>query len=271
MTFITDTLHRAVHAAMEDAANRAIRPRFQHLGEGDIIEKAADDLVTIADRESELILAEALAKILPEAAIVGEEAVFADPSVADTLGGPLTWIIDPIDGTHNFAHGHPPFGVLIALAADGVGLGGWILDVPSGRFCQAAAGGGAFIDGQRIVAKTTGETPPVAAISVMFADPARRAAIQSHIAPFYRLADIPRCAAEQYPRLVLGENDVSIFERTYSWDHAAGVLFLNEAGGKAARANGDAYRVDDNRKGLVAAASPALWDGLAARLAEVEG
>jgi hypothetical protein len=58
-------------------------------------------------------------------------------------------------------------------------------------------------------------------------------------------------------------NDVSIFERTLAWDHAAGVLFLNEAGGKAARFDGTPYRVDEDRKGLIGASSPALWDELA--------
>ena len=97
-------------------------------------------------------------------------------------------------------------------------------------------------------------------------DPAQREAVKRHIAPHYALVDIPRCAAEQYPRLALGQNDVSIFERTLAWDHAAGVLFVNEAGGKAARMDGTAYRVDDGRTGLIGAASPALWDELAERM-----
>ena len=68
---------------------------------------------------------------------------------------------------------------------------------------------------------------------------------------------------------MLGENDISIFERTHAWDHAAGVLFLNEAGGKAARADGSPYRVDAGSwQGLLGAASPALWDQLAAQMAE---
>ena len=83
------------------------------------------------------------------------------------------------------------------------------------------------------------------------------------------MVDIPRCAAEQYPRLALGVNDLSVFERTLAWDHAAGVLFLNEAGGKAAREDGSPYRVDDHRRGLIAAASPALWDDWAERMAGV--
>ncbi len=88
-------------------------------------------------------------------------------------------------------------------------------------------------------------------------DEERRAATQAISLPHYDLVDIPYCAAEQYPRLALGENDVSIFERTLAWDHAAGVLWLNEAGGKAARPDGSAYRVDEvGRTGLLGAASP---------------
>jgi fructose-1,6-bisphosphatase/inositol monophosphatase family enzyme len=71
---------------------------------------------------------------------------------------------------------------------------------------------------------------------------------------------IPRCAAEQYPRIILGVNDLTLFERTLPWDHAAGVLCLTEAGGVATRFDGSPYRVDDLRSGLIAASTPALWD-----------
>jgi fructose-1,6-bisphosphatase/inositol monophosphatase family enzyme len=88
------------------------------------------------------------------------------------------------------------------------------------------------------------------------------------VAAHYRTVDVPDCAAEQYPRLALGQNDVSIFERTLPRDHAAGALWLNEAGGKCARFDGTPYRVDEwQQKGLLGAASPALWDELAGRLA----
>jgi fructose-1,6-bisphosphatase/inositol monophosphatase family enzyme len=266
---MNDTLTEAVYAVMADAAERAITPRYQHLAAADIIEKAHDDLVTIADKESEAIISEGLARILPEAAIVGEEAAFADPAILTRLGEDLCWIIDPLDGTNNFAHGRPPFGILIALAQGGETIGGWIYDVLTGRFCHARRGEGAYLNGERLIARGTGATPPVAAISMLFANPDHRAALQTGIAPHYTLVDIPRCAAEQYPRLAMGVNDVSVFERTLSWDHAAGVLFLNEAGGKAARFDGSAYRVDDDRTGLIGASSPALWDELAKRMAEI--
>ena len=265
---MTQALTGAVAALMRDAAERAILPRYQTLTADQIDAKAADDVVTVADKEAELILAEGLAKILPEAAIVGEEAAHSNPALLDRLGDTLCWIIDPIDGTNNFAKGQQPFGVMVALAESGKTIAGWIYDPVSGRMCHAHRGSGAWIGEDQISARPTGTEPPIAAVSVVFLDQDKRVAMKKHIAPHYTLVDIPRCAAEQYPRLVLGINDLSIFERTLAWDHAAGVLFVNEAGGMAARPDGRAYRVDEaHLPGLIGAASPALWHGLAERLA----
>ena len=263
-------LDREILALMRDVTETAILPHFRSLSASQIENKAADDVVTVADREAEELLAAGLSKLNPGIGIVGEENAHANPAVLDLLSGP-SWIIDPIDGTNNYAGGTGPFGILIALADGGLAQSGWIYDCQSGRFCAAHRGDGAYVDGERITAQTSGETPPVAAISTVFMDQERRAAAMKHIAPHYRLVDIPRCAAEQYPRLALGENDVSIFERTLAWDHAAGALWLNEAGGKCARLDGSPYRVDEkDRTGLIGAARPALWDDLAARYAVFE-
>ena len=270
---MSDALAAAVYALMHKATERAILPRWRQLAAHEIEAKESagtlPDVVTIADREAEAILAEGLARLLPEAAIVGEEACAADPRVFDRLGGALCWIVDPLDGTNNFAAGTPPFGILIALAERGETVAGWIYDCLSGRFCHAARGGGAFVDGERIAARETGARPPIAANSLIYLKPRRRSAVRAAVAPHYTLVDIPRCAAEQYPRLVLGQNDVAIFERTLPWDHAAGALFVNEAGGKAARPDGSAYRVDEwDRPGLLGASSERLWDELAGRYAQ---
>lgn len=267
---ITPALHRAVEAIMREANERAILPHYQSLSAAQIDSKAVDDLVTVADKESEALLTERLAALLPEAAVVGEEATFADAAVLERLKDRLCWIVDPLDGTNNFAAGTPPFGVLVALADRGETLGGWILDCLTGRFCHAGIGTGAWIDGNRVQAQVTGETPPVAAISTLFLDDGAREKVRAHIAPHYRLADIPRCAAEQYPRLVRGINDISVFNRTLPWDHAAGVLFLNEAGGRCARPDGSPYRVDEyERRDLIGAASPALWEQFAQIVARI--
>lgn len=264
-------LDREINVLMRDATARAILPRWRQLATDQIEAKASGgtlpDVVTIADHEAEAILSEGLARLLPEAVVVGEEACAADPSVFERLGDRLCWIVDPLDGTNNFAAGKPPFGILVALAEHGETVAGYIYDCLSGRFCHAARGGGAFIDGERVCARETGADRPVAANSLIYMQPERRAAVSAAITPHYALVDIPRCAAEQYPRLVLGQNDVAIFERTLPWDHAAGALFVNEAGGKVARYDGSPYRVDEyERPGLIGAASERLWEEMAARL-----
>lgn len=259
-------LDRFVLELMRTVTEEVILPRFRNLASHEVIEKAADDLVTVADREAEAALEEGLAKIDPSLAIVGEEAAHADATVLEALSDDC-WIVDPIDGTHNFAHGHAPFGIILAQASGGECQSGWLYDCLSGRFCHAHRGEGAFVNGEAITARTTGGEIPVAAISRIFLTEEQRAQVDRKLAPHYSMVEIPRCAAEQYPRLALGENDVSSFKRTLAWDHAAGVLWLNEAGGKAARLDGSAYRVDEQSKpGLVGASSPAIWDTFVERV-----
>lgn len=273
---MNEALTAAVHALMRETAERAILPRWRQLAAHEVEAKETTgtlpDVVTIADREAEEILSDGLALMLPEAAIVGEEACHADPTVFGRLGDALCWIIDPLDGTNNFAASKPPFGILIALAERGEAVAGWIYDCLSGRLCHATRGGGAFVNGERITSRETGANPPIAANSLIYLRPERREAVRTAVEQHYTLVDIPRCAAEQYPRLVLGQNDVAIFERTLPWDHAAGALFVNEAGGMVARPDGSAYRVDEwDRPGLIGAASERLWQDLAARLPSAGG
>ena len=251
---------------MRFAAQRSMLPRFRDLADGDVEMKGEDDPVTIVDREVEAFLTEALTKLAPGVAVVGEEAVHADETVLEKLKEQC-WIIDPLDGTANFTEGKEPFGIIIALADAGKAVAGWIYDPNKDRLCHTRAGEGAFVNGERIAAQTTGEAPPVTAVSHMFLTKEQSAQVDAKLAPHYRLVDIPRCAAEQYPRLALGENDVSSFKRTFAWDHAAGVLWLNEAGGMAARLDGSEYRVDEQDKpGLVGASSPAIWDEFVSRV-----
>jgi fructose-1,6-bisphosphatase/inositol monophosphatase family enzyme len=258
-------LHEAMHALLREVTRKVILPRYQKLAAHEITAKIADDVVTVADHESEAMLAEGLAKIA-DIPVVGEEAAFADESVFERLSGDC-WIVDPLDGTRNFAKGKPPFGILVAMASGGEAHTGWIYDCLTGRFCVAHRGKGAFVDGERIAARPTGEPRPVAAISLLFMQGSRREAVKHAIAD-YRQVDVPWCAAEQYPRVALGENDLTYFERTLPWDHAAGALWLTEAGGKCARPDGSPYRVDEwQRKGLIGAASPELWEEMAERLA----
>ncbi|MEL7446583.1 MAG: inositol monophosphatase [Pseudomonadota bacterium] len=251
---------------MRFAAQRSMLPRFRTLADDEVEMKGEDDPVTVVDREVESFLTDALTKLAPGVPVVGEEAAHSDESVLEALSQQC-WIIDPLDGTANFTEGKEPFGIIVALADAGEAVAGWIYDPINDRLCHTRRGEGAFVNGEKILAKTTDSTPPVAAISRIFLTEEQRAQVDAKLAPHYSLVDIPRCAAEQYPRLALGENDVSSFKRTFAWDHAAGVLWLNEAGGKAARLDGSAYRVDEHGKpGLVGASSPAIWDEFVGRV-----
>jgi fructose-1,6-bisphosphatase/inositol monophosphatase family enzyme len=259
-------LHDPVVALMRRVGRDIVMPRYQNLSSDEISEKAANDFVTIADKESEIRLAEGLASILPDARIIGEEACAADPAILDRAGEGLNWIIDPIDGTGNFAAGKAPFGIIIALTDGGMTLAGWILDPLTGRLCHAMLGGGAHVDGDRVQARETGGDLPIAALATFYMSPDERADMERRSQASFTLVDIPRCAAEQYPRLVLGQNDVSVFARTLPWDHAAGTLFVNEAGGCCQRTDGTPYVVGDLRRGLMGASSQRLWDKAAATL-----
>lgn len=249
-----------VATLIRDVAQRIILTRFRSLTADQIIEKTPGELVTIADREAEQALSEGLRRIDPDAAIIGEEAVAADPSVLDAVGDARVWIIDPIDGTAHFAAGRSPFGVMIALAEHGRVKAAWIFDPVLGRMCHARRGAGAFIDGVRVRTPAPVSGRPTAALATYFFPEASRAAIERHAATVLDLVPAPRCAAEQYPRLCLGANHVGFFLRTLPWDHAAGSLLLEEAGGCARRWDGTDYRLDDGKTGLLLASDAATWD-----------
>jgi fructose-1,6-bisphosphatase/inositol monophosphatase family enzyme len=253
-------LDAAVTALMRDVAARIVMPRFRMLDASEIIEKAPDDLVTIADRESEVALAAGLTVLLPGSRVIGEEACSADPSLLDAIGTGVVWIVDPIDGTHNFASGESPFGIMIALAKDGATQASWMLDPVTDRLCHAHKGHGASIDGVPVIARGSGAAIPIAGLSFTYLPADVAEGMRARSAGKLECAAIPRCAAEQYPRIVLGVNDVAMFWRTFPWDHAPGALFVTEAGGRVARLDGTPYAPTQTGTGMLAAATPELWD-----------
>jgi len=253
-------LHEAVDALMREVGASILLPRFRALRAEDIEEKAPGDLVTIADRESEARLTEGLARLLPGSSVIGEEAVSADAGVREGVGRGAAWIVDPLDGTGNFAAGRTPFAIMVALTQDGETEAGWILDPVSGRRCCAYRGGGAFIDGERVTARPSGAVPPIGALATRYLPPDIRAEVERRAEGRIACVPVPHCAGEQYPRVVLGENDLALFWRAMPWDHAPGALFVEEAGGRLARLDGSPYRPDQDRTGLLAASTPELWD-----------
>ncbi|WP_299327794.1 inositol monophosphatase [Parasphingopyxis sp.] len=253
-------LAEQVTMLMRAVAKDIVLPRFQQLASEDIAEKAPGDIVTIVDHASEERIAEGLTKLLPEARIVGEEGAAENPELLETLDRGMIWLIDPLDGTSNFAEGRAPFALMIALLADSEAQAGWIFDPLTPRICYAARGQGAYLNGERIASHTSPHSQPLAALGLHFMDEDRQQAFANRADGTLTIVPIPRCAGEQYPRVALGQNDIALFAKSYPYDHAAGVLFLEEAGGKTAWPDGDAYSVARRDPDLLSAATPELWD-----------
>lgn len=258
------TLARSVRALMERAAADVLMPLWRSAGLA-VDHKAKGEPVTRADRESEALLAEALERLLPGAAVIGEEGVAADPSRMAAIGGELAWIVDPLDGTGNFAAGDERFGVMVALAERGETVGGFIFQPVSGRHYWAVRGQGAFVDDRPLrVAKVAAR--PRVGLSALWGSGDERAAIERSLAERFAFQPLPRCAAVVYPELASGTLDVACFRRTLPWDHAAGALLVEEAGGTVWRPDGRAYRPDQDEEGLFAAADEQVASAVRAAL-----
>ena len=131
--------------AVRDVAAAEILPRFRNLGDGDIDAKAAfDDLVTVADKAAEDALTARIHTILPGDTVIGEEAVAEDRSLLDRVGQGRVTILDPIDGTWNYAHGIANYGVITAVIEDGVTVWGMLYDPSFDDWIVAARGAGSW-------------------------------------------------------------------------------------------------------------------------------
>ncbi len=226
---------------IREVAATELLPRFRNLSEDEVRQKRPGDLVTVADVASEQRIASGLAKILPGVPVVGEEAVEADAGLVDLIGRPgeRCWIVDPLDGTSNFAAGKATFAIIVALVEDGRTVGGWILDVPNGRLAVALAGQGVTLDGKVVVGAPGGGSPSG------FVGYKIRKAVECQLPGVRRRGLGPvstlRCAGVEYLEILAGRAAFSIYRRTKPWDHAAGALMLAEAGGGAVRFDGDDY------------------------------
>src|SRR5260370_10101853 len=116
MPFSPDDVRR-VGEILADAARAEIMPRFRRLSPDQIRQKtSAFDLVTEADEAAEAVITAALQAAFPDCAVIGEESAAKNPALLDIIArAPLAFIIDPVDGTRNFASSLPLFGVMAAV------------------------------------------------------------------------------------------------------------------------------------------------------------
>lgn len=225
-----------VASIIRRVAEEQILPRFHRLAAHEIREKSPGNLVTIADTEAERALTSALANLLPGSLVVGEESVAEDPAVLDRLAADQpVWIIDPVDGTINFAKSVPRFAVIVALVAGDELRAGWIHDPIRNVSVMAKAGGGAWRLDQTGQHRLRRAAVPLLrdARGVTGGRVGSRGRIQDILAASGQVGPLHRvtCAGAEYADLVEGRVDFAAFSRILPWDHAAGVLIHREAGG----------------------------------------
>ncbi len=196
---------------------------------------APEDIVTLADRESEKLIRDALAEVRPNDGFFGEE------SAADQGTSGLTWVVDPIDGTVNYAYDIPAYAVSIAVVegdpdpATWRPLAGVVVNPAIGEVFTGTAGGGSFLNGRRLRVRT-GVDLPLALIGTGFSYSStsrlRQAAVVQGLIDQVR--DIRRIgsAALDLCSVAAGRLD-GYYERGLNpWDHAAGALIAREAGAR---------------------------------------
>lgn len=253
---------------LRSAARRSVLPRFRQLDETDIEEKSLDDLVTIADKEAEAIIAQGLSALRPAARVVGEEACARNPTFLDDLDQGEVWIIDPIDGTGNYANGHSPFALMTALLARGEIVASAILDPVTDRLFLAEKGGGAWLNEERLMCdQRPGAGAQVTGIISHFQRPSNmedRVSALSDIG--VQLVPTERCAGYEYPLVATGQHHFSLYWRTLVWDHAPGVLLLEEAGGKARHLDGSPYCPASPKGPILLAQNEAIWEQIASAI-----
>lgn len=261
MTLLPDS--DSVVAIIRETAERDIIPRFRRLQRHEVMEKNAGEVVTIADIEAEHRLSRRLPELVPGSQVVGEEAVAKDASVLDRLsaGGPA-WLVDPVDGTGNFAAGSPVFAVIVCFLVDGRSRAGWIHDPVSGETAIAYEGEGAWYAGERLSASSpTTFDAMIGSLNYSYFPHEMREAVRRRAHTFRELRTY-RCAAHDYLSLARGEKHFSLYRRLWPWDHAAGVLLLREAGGYSARLDGADYRAADRVEGLLSTTDAQSWEAI---------
>lgn len=251
----------AVSALLRRAAAEAIVPRYRALTAADVVEKTAGEVVTVADREAEAIITRGLLELRPESRVVGEEACAANPALMANLGDGAVWLVDPLDGTGNFASGDGPFAVMAALALNGAIAAAWMFDPVAGVMYIAEQGSGAYRNDARL--KAIGAPSQAAAlrgvVATKFMPPDLQTAMKSRMVKLGAVAPPMMCTGAEYPDMTYGTRHFAAYWRTLPWDHAPGALFLTEAGGHVARTNGARYRVDEPGPGLLAARNIDVW------------
>ncbi len=241
MRFNTDDLDgllQKVRAAALKAGEIMLADRKRP---GRVMFKGRIDLVTETDLAVETFLKEELGRLLPEADFLAEE------SASQNGLSSLTWVIDPLDGTTNFAHGLPFVATSIGLwRQDRMVLG--VVNCPFLNECfSARRGGGAFLNNEPIaVSETASLERSLVATGFPYAFENRHELLMARLGKVLPLSQgVRRCgaAAIDLAYVAAGRFDAYYEGWLAPWDAAAGWLLVEEAGGRVSDLSGAAYNI----------------------------
>ena len=259
-----NALLRTALAAADAAA--AVHRRDQGRGvlEG-ATEKGRADYVSQTDVDAQHAALSLILAAFPDHQVLAEE----DPrSVAERIaawdGSPL-WVVDPLDGTSNFLHGHPQYAASVAVAVDGVPVAGAIAAAATGERWWAARGEGAHKNGRRIrVSQRTALQSALVGTGFPFKLLDRLPEYLGQLDRVLRSASgIRRAGAASLDLCYLAQGSLDAFWELilHPWDFAAGWLLIEEAGGVLVKLDGAPLDLTDNA--VLGANGPALRDALA--------
>ncbi|MFF0909252.1 inositol monophosphatase family protein [Microbacterium enclense] len=238
MTLAADLLDIATRI-VRDAGALAHRRRQEGVTVA-ATKSAAADIVTAADREVEAYIRAELARERPGDGFFGEE------SGAEEGETGITWVVDPIDGTVNYAYGIPAWAVSIAAVegppdtASWTALAGVVFNPVTGELFRASRGGGAWLGDQRLAVSEVGPAGGLIATGFGY-DPATHAPALEQLSRVMPIArDVRRIGAASLDlaSVAAGRMDAYYERGTHPWDHAAGALLVAEAGGTLGGAPG---------------------------------
>ncbi len=217
-------LLRLARTLTAEAAARIV-PRQRRLGRPAALRKGVGDFVTVMDLRTERSLRRALRKAHPEAGFIGEETGHERPAAE------FVWVVDPIDGTSNFASGLPTWAVAVACLHRGRPLTAAMWCEPEGALYWAGQGLGAFRQGRRL-RMATPRRGDAAVIGCQWhrgqQDLGFLAAIQREGGRIRTLGStVVQCCD-----LVMGRLDGNVQQQGRPWDLVAPGLLLEEAGGR---------------------------------------
>jgi myo-inositol-1(or 4)-monophosphatase len=251
-------LLKAVIAAVKLVASEEIMPRYKKVAHQ---RKSDGSLCTEADLAAQEALARKLQAIL-NVPVIGEEMERAEQEALWQQGLENgLWCIDPIDGTSNFVRGLPYFAVSVALIRNGRSVLGVVYDPVGDEAFAAEQGRGAFLNGERLLTRTTVTELKAALANVDLKRlETRLAAKVAAMPPFSSQRNFGACTLD-WCYTAAGRFDAYLHGGQRLWDYAAGWLILVEAGGHACGLEHDDFQQANVwRRSTIAALDERLFE-----------